>query len=92
MNKLLVDQMFTLQKNIRLKALVVDDDKYNRDISSIFLKKYGVIIEAEATNGQEAVDIFRSKPSKHFDLIVMDIEMPILNGKKASAAIREIEK
>ena len=82
----------TLQPKTKLTALVVDDDRYNREISTIFLGKAGVIVKEEATNGLEAVKIFTSKPSNYFDFIVMDLEMPVMNGKEAIRKIRQFEK
>ena len=76
---------------LQLKALVVDDDKYNREIDTVFLTKADVCVKAEATNGLEAVEIFVSKPPHYFDLIVMDLEMPIMNGKESLRKIREYE-
>jgi CheY-like chemotaxis protein len=73
-------------------ALVVDDDKYNRDLNIQFLEKNGVLVEDSAVNGEQAVSIFRSRPAGFFDFIVMDLEMPVMNGKDAIAKIRKLEK
>ena len=74
-----------------LSALVVDDDKYNREISSLFLSKVGVEVKNEATNGQEAVNMVITNHSKPYDFILMDLEMPIMNGKEAVKKIRDYE-
>jgi len=74
-----------------LSALVVDDDKYNREISSLFLSKVGVQVKNEATNGQEAVNMVITNTSNPYDFILMDLEMPVLNGKEAVKKIREYE-
>jgi len=80
-----------IKPSLQLKALVVDDDKYNREINSVFLTKADVCVKAEATNGLEAVEIYKSKPPHYFDLVVMDLEMPIMNGKEALRRIRQYE-
>jgi len=80
-------------KEKRLKGLVVDDQPWNADINRTFLEKYGVQVLNIAKNGKEAVDYFEKelKENREIDLVCMDIEMPIMNGKKAAERIREIE-
>ena len=67
-----------------LNILVVEDNKINQMVTKKLLEKYNhkCII---AENGQEAIDIVKTMP---FDLILMDIHMPILNGLDTSKAIR----
>lgn len=76
----------------QLTALVVDDDKYNREISITFMTRASVNVRAEAVNGLEAVEIFKSKPQGYFDFILMDLEMPVMNGKEAIRRIRQFER
>jgi len=75
----------------QLSAFVVDDDKYNREISSVFLSKVGVTVKGEAVNGHEAVNVITSKPSNYCDFILMDLEMPVMGGKEAVKTIRQFE-
>jgi PAS domain S-box-containing protein len=70
-----------------LNILVVDDHLSNRKVIEMFLKNDPVILDF-ATNGQEAVEKFLARS---YDLIFMDMEMPILNGIKATQRIRHIE-
>jgi len=70
-----------------LNVLVADDHLSNRKVIEMFLKNDPIKIEF-AENGQEAVEKFLSIS---FDLIIMDMEMPVLNGLKATKKIREIE-
>lgn len=44
-----------------------------------------------AGNGKEAVELFRSRPAGHFDAILMDIFMPVMDGPAAARAIRELD-
>lgn len=67
--------------------LLVEDDDINCQFMSQILKSFGVIFET-AKNGQEAVDKFQEK---HFDLLLMDIHMPIMNGLQAATRIRQME-
>ena len=60
-----------------LTALIVDDDKLGRMIHQGLLKRAGVKSEA-VKNGKEAVDIHSN--GQRFDIILMDKEMPIMNG------------
>jgi len=70
-----------------LNILVADDHLSNRKVIEMFLKNDPVTLDF-ATNGQEAVEKFMTRS---FDLIFMDMEMPVLNGLKATQRIRHIE-
>lgn len=67
------------------KILVVDDNRMNRMVAKVILKDYDVII-SEAINGEEAVNYLKNNPC---DLVLMDIQMPVLNGYQASEVIRK---
>lgn len=70
------------------KVLVVDDNAINQKILNSYLKKGGYEVEI-ASNGKIAVEMFlKSK----FDAIIMDIEMPVMNGYEATKLIRQKEK
>lgn len=71
------------------KILVVDDEELNR-IFLIDLLKMHNISATEAINGQDAVSKWAK--STKFSAILMDIQMPILNGYEATKEIRDIEK
>jgi signal transduction histidine kinase len=75
--------------NIQDKTILVADDvTENRDLIALFLRKYNPKL-VFATNGLEAVNLFKNE---HIDLILMDVQMPELNGLEATKQIREIEK
>ena len=79
-------------KNKGLKALVVEDFPINQIINTEMLKKYGVGEVLTASNGQEAIKIIQDKGAGYFDVITMDLEMPIMNGKEAIQWIRRWEE
>ncbi len=66
--------------------LLVEDIEINREIVKILLEPSQLTI-TEAHNGQEAVDLFLAQPEA-FDLIFMDVQMPVLDGYAATQAIR----
>jgi PAS domain S-box-containing protein len=71
-----------------LKILLAEDNPVNQKVGMRMLEKYGHDVQI-ANDGQEAVDLFESQ---EFDLILMDVQMPIKNGYEATAAIREKER
>lgn len=68
-----------------MEVLIVDDNKMNLLIASKFLKRWQVNVD-EAVNGREAVQIAEKK---QYDLIIMDLQMPFMNGFEATEKIRE---
>ena len=69
------------------RVLVVDDIDVNRMILVKILTTLGAQCD-EAVNGQEAVERFEASRPGEYDMILMDIQMPILNGYEATRAIR----
>ncbi len=73
------------------RVLLVEDNELNREIARELLGMTGVAIE-EAENGQQALDRFQSSPLFYYDLILMDIQMPVMNGLDAARALRALER
>lgn len=74
-----------------VKILLVEDNKLNMEIASCLLAQAGAVI-TKAVNGEEAVKIFRKAPAASFDIILMDIMMPVMDGLQAAEAIRGLER
>ena len=74
----------------RLQILSVEDNAINRKVIAAFLAKMDVDF-VEACDGEEGVKQFESHPANHFDVILMDLSMPVLDGIAAIAQIRKIE-
>ncbi len=73
------------------RLLVVEDNDLNREIATEILSLTGVKIET-AENGKEAVDMMMASAPGYYDLVLMDIQMPIMNGYDATCAIRAMER
>jgi len=73
-------------KQRKLNILLVEDNKVNQEVMHGLLTLLGDDVTI-ANNGQEAIDVF---PSKKFDLVLMDLNMPILDGFQATQALRKL--
>ena len=73
----------------RKRILLVEDNELNREIAAEILGMTGVVVDI-AENGKIAVEKVVAAPEKWYDLIFMDIQMPIMNGYEATAAIRSL--
>ena len=72
-----------------LKVLLVDDSPLNLKIGSLLLREHGILVDT-AENGQSAVDAIREKGADAYDVVLMDVQMPVLDGYAATAAIRKL--
>ena len=79
-------EMTDLQKSLKgLRILAVEDNELNRMVLQVILKKCEVVVTI-AQNGQEAINLIQDQD---FDLVLMDVQMPIVDGLEATKYIRE---
>ena len=71
------------------RVLLVEDMEINRELANVILEDMGFIVEM-AENGQEAVEMVAASVPGHYDLVLMDVQMPVMNGYDASRAIRTL--
>lgn len=71
------------------KILLVDDNELNLEIEEELLKEADLLVEC-AKNGQEAVELIAGSSPGTYALVLMDIQMPVLNGYEAARAIRRL--
>ena len=73
-----------------MHILAVEDNELNYEILSKTLEQYGITMD-HAENGEQAVEIMSNAKPNQYKLILMDIEMPKMNGYEATRAIRKLE-
>ena len=73
-----------------LRILLAEDNEINREIAILLLEELGFEVEA-VVNGQEAVDALVKAGPGHFDIVVTDIQMPVLNGLDEARTIRALD-
>ena len=80
------------EKSIKgLHILLAEDNELNMEIAEFMLQNEGAEV-TKAWNGQEAVELFRKSKPGEFDVILMDIMMPVMNGYEATKMIRSLDR
>jgi CheY-like chemotaxis protein len=74
----------------KVRALVVDDYDFNRNLHKLLLEREGVHVTL-ACDGKEALERYKERGNDYYDVIMMDINMPVMNGITAAKKIREWE-
>ena len=73
------------------QVLLAEDNEINMEIARFILENAGMVVTS-ARNGKEAVDLFAASAEDHFDLILMDVMMPVMDGLTAAKTIREMNR
>lgn len=74
-----------------LRILLVEDNELNMEIAQYLLEDAGAVV-TKAFDGKQAVEIFEGNPAGTFDVILMDVMMPIMNGIEATKVIRLMDR
>ena len=74
----------------KTKVLIVEDNEINQRMITTVLNRAGILTDI-ASNGEEAIEVIKTKGADYYDLVLMDINMPIMDGFTATEKIREIE-
>ncbi len=80
----------TIEYLSRRKILLVEDNEINLEIETAILEGLGFVIDT-AENGSVAVEMMQKASAEEYALILMDIQMPVMNGRQAARAIRKLE-
>ncbi|MDD6190058.1 MAG: ATP-binding protein [Firmicutes bacterium] len=73
-----------------LMILLVEDNELNMEIAQLLLEDAGAVV-TKAFDGRQAADIFAGNPAGTFDVILMDVMMPVMNGIEAAKVIRMMD-
>ncbi len=73
------------------RVLLVEDNELNREIAEAILEETGFLVEA-APDGTDAVEMMKRAEEGYYDVILMDVQMPVMNGYEATRAIRALHR
>ena len=86
------EQTDASEKSIKgLNILLAEDNELNMEIAEFMLQNEGAHV-SKAWNGQEAIEVFKKSEPGEFDVILMDIMMPVMNGYEAAKMIRSLDR
>ncbi len=74
-----------------MRVLLAEDNELNSEVASFMLEQAGIKVDS-VENGQEALERFKLSPVGHYDMILMDVMMPVMDGFEASRAIRLLNR
>ncbi len=74
-----------------LKVLLAEDNDLNAEITLFMLEQEGISADI-ARNGQEALELFKKSPNGKYDVVLMDVMMPVMDGYEAARAIRLLDR
>jgi len=83
-NNIITKFSITEEESQQSQILLVEDSEMNKKLASVYLKKMGYHVET-ASDGKEAID---KLAKKDYDLVLMDVQMPVINGIQATKVIR----
>ena len=73
------------------KILLAEDNELNREIATEILREEGMVVTS-VMNGEEAVNVFADNPPGTFEIMLMDVMMPVMNGLEATRKIRNMDR
>lgn len=89
--KVQMDDDFNYDELKGLKILIAEDNDLNYEIAYELLSDYGMVI-SRAEDGAVALDVFDSSEQDYYDVILMDMQMPVMNGLEATMEIRKLNR